>query len=198
MRSSGEEFIFLFKEIEMSIQNNIVSELSKLRPGSTFLTIKGYRNEYSGVADYSIIFNMSYKNALLKSINNLIDLVPADDLEAKAKKELIDGYQNSLSKLEETPFEELDNNYIHFKDESGNYIKGVKYHMESKTVHLYGLVVHKKILMPGNYPAKNKRPLTVAKDKLKKNCPASKFRQFKLLPERLDFISVNKLTLLPE
>ena len=182
----------------LSTQNNIVSELSKLRPGSTFLTLKGYRNEHSEVSDYSIVFNISYKNALLKSILSLKDLVPENDLAAKAKQELIDGYQNSLDKLENTPFEELDNNYVHFKDENGNYIKGVKYHTESDTVHLYGFVVHKKILVPGNYPEKNKRPLTIAKDKLRKLCPVSKFRQFKLLPDQLDFISVNKLTLLPE
>jgi hypothetical protein len=182
----------------MTTQNNIVSKLSKLRPGSTFLTLKGYRNDHSEVSDYSIVFNISYKNSLLKSIANLKDIVPSTDLEAKAKKELIDGYQTSLSKLETVPFEELDDNYVHFKDENGNYIKGVKYHKESDTVHLYGFVVHKKVLIPGIYPEKNKRALTIAKDKLRKNCPVSKFRQFKLLPEQLDFISVNKLTILPE
>ncbi len=181
----------------MAIQTNILFELSKLRPNSTFLTLKGYRNAHAEISDYSLVFNISYKNSLLKSIQLLKDIVPADDLEAKAKEQLITSYNKSLVSLETIPFEELEDNYIHFTDESGKYIKGVKYHKVSKTTHLYGFVVHKKVIIPGSYPQVNKLPLTLAKEKLSKLVPVSKFRQFKILPDQLDYISVNNLTLLP-
>ena len=174
-----------------------VSELAKLRTSSTFLTLMGYRNEHSEVADYSIVFHMSYENALKRSILALETVVPADDLEARAKRELIDGYHNSLAKMATTPMEELEDAYTPFKDEDGSYIKGVKLHTATDTLHLYGLVNAKRVIMPGVYPKRNRKELTIAKDKLRKLCTVDKFRQFKILPSQVDSISVERLSLLP-
>lgn len=178
-------------------QLKFVAELSQLRPASTFLSLKSYRNNYSEVSDYCIVFNISYKSALEKSILALQSVVPEDDYEALAKKELIESYGNSLNNLETTPFEELENNYQGFKDESGKYIKGVKLHLETQDLHLYGLIAHKKILVPGIYPNRKRKELTKAKDKLRKLCPVEKFRQFKVNADRLDCVSVQNLVLLP-
>lgn len=178
-------------------QKQFVSELSKLRPSSTFLTLIGYRNEHSELADYSIVFHMSYENALKKSIHALEQIVPADAEQTVARRELLDGYRASLERMAETSIEEIDDAYTRFFDEQGNYIKGVKLHTASNALHLYGLVVHKRTLMPGIYPHRNKRALTIAKDKLRKHCPVSKFRQFKILPDQVERITVENLTLLP-
>ena len=51
--------------------------------------------------------------------------------------------------------------------------------------------------MPGMYAKTNKKPLTVAKDKLRYLTPVGKFRQFKILPSQVDSISVENLSLLP-
>lgn len=179
------------------INHPFVVELAKLRPNSTFLTLKGYRNEHSEISDYSIVFNVSYQNALKKSIVSLSEYVPISALEIKAKDALIESFKKSLTNMETTPFEELQENYTHFKDEDGSYIKGVKFHDESQTIHLYGFVAHKKVIIPGNYPKRNKQELTIVKDKLRKLCSVSKFRQFKILSDQLDYIAVNKLILLP-
>lgn len=178
-------------------QQAFVSELAKLRTSSTFLSVMGYRNEYSEVADYSIVFHISYENALKRSLLALESVVPADDLEAQAKRELVDGYQKSLTKLATTPVEEIDDAYTHFVDDNGSYIKGVKVHTETGALHLYGLLNAKRILIPGQYPLSNKRPLTKAKDKLRKLCPVGRFRQFKIVPDRVESISVENLMFLP-
>jgi len=178
-------------------QTKFVAELSKLRPSATFLSILGYRNEYSEVADYSLIFHMSYQNALKRSLLALESIVPTSDLESVAKQELVAGFQKSLDKMAETPLEELEDGYTRFFDEDGKYIKGVKLHDATNTLHLYGLVAHKRVLMPGDYPKSNKRPLTMAKDKLRKLCPVSKFRQFRITPDQVNSISVENLSLLP-
>jgi hypothetical protein len=178
-------------------QKQFVAELAKLRPQATFLTLNGYRNEYSEVADYSIVFHMSYEKALKRSIVALEGVVPVDSLQALAKQELIDGYTSSLKKMAETPVEEIDDAYTRFFDTDGSYIKGVKVHTATSTLHLYGLVNLKRVLMPGHYPHRNKRELTIAKDKLRKMCPVAKFRQFKILPSQVDRITVEKLSLLP-
>jgi hypothetical protein len=179
-------------------QNQFVTELSKLRPSSTFLTVKGYRNEASEIADYSIVFHMSYENALKKSIETLAALDLQTDLEKQARAELIDSFNKSLAKgASDAALEERDPVYSYFKDESGNYVKGVKYHEATGTLHLYGLVVHKRTLLPGIYASKNKKPLTIAKDKLRHLTPVGKFRQFKITPEQVDSITVQNVSLLP-
>jgi len=178
-------------------KEQFVSELSKLRPSATFLSLSGYHNEHGEVADYSIIFHMSYENALKRSIIALEGFVPEDDMQAVAKKELIDGYNGSLDRMDSTPIEEVDDAYTRFFDNDGDYIKGVKLHTTTDTLHLYGLVNSKRVIVPGVYPHHNKRALTIAKDKLRKMCPVNKFRQFKILPSQVDCIAVENLSLLP-
>lgn len=175
-----------------------VTELSKLRPGSTFLTLRGYRNEASEIADYSIAFHFSYENALKKSIETLAKLDLQTALEKQARSELINSFALSLAKGAASPeLEERDPTYTYFKDEDGEYVKGVKYHPAKDTLYLYGLVVHKRVLMPGLYQHKNKKELTVAKDKLRYLTPVGKFRSFKITPFQVERIVVEGLNLLP-
>ncbi len=175
-----------------------VAELAKLRPGSTFLAVKGYKNEASEIADYSIAFHFSYENALKKSIETLAKLDLKDDLEKQARHELLNSFAKSLARGAASPeLEERDPTYSYFKDDAGNYIKGVKLHTASNTLHLYGLVVHKRVLLPGLYAPKNQKPLTVAKDKLRYMTPVGKFRSFRMLPYQVDSISVQNVSLLP-
>lgn len=178
-------------------RTQFVAELAKLRPSSTFLTLIGYRNEHSELADYSIVFHMSYENALHRSIEALSKVNPTDALQVVAKQELLDGYRASLNRMAETSIEEVDDAYTRFFDEQGNYIKGVKLHTATQALHLYGLIVHKRVHIPGMYKKSNKRALTVAKDQLRKLCPVNKFRQFKILPDQVERITVENLSLLP-
>jgi hypothetical protein len=174
-----------------------VAELANLRPASTFLTLKGYRNEASEIADFSIAFHMSYRSALEKSKAILQGLALSNDLEKQARDELIASFDKSLTNMAQTPIEEIDDGYQRFFDEEGSYIKGVKLHVATDTLHLYGLVVHKRVMMPGMYKQTNRKPLTIAKDKLRYLTPCGKFRSFKITPSNVDRISVEKLTLLP-
>lgn len=176
---------------------DFVQELSKLRPSSTFLTLKGYRNSHSEIADYNIAFHISYENALKKSLKVLAELNLQTDLEKLARLELLESFAKSLGTMAAVPIEERDDAYTHFTDDDGNYIKGIKMHTDTGTLHLYGLVVNKRVLMPGIYPQKNQKPLTVAKDKLRYLTPVGKFRQFRLLASQVDRISVENLSLLP-
>lgn len=175
-----------------------LTELSRLRPNTTFLTLNGYRNDHSEVANYSIAFHISYESALKKSIETLAALELKEPIEVQARFELLNSFAKSLSNMDSTPMEELDEQvYTHIKDDDGNYIKGVKIHNNTGTLHLYGLVIHKRVLMPGIYLTKNQKPLTVVKDKLRYLTRVGKFRQFKILPDQVDSISVENLSLLP-
>jgi len=177
--------------------DQFLNELEKLKPSSTFLTIHGYRNEHSEVADYSIAFHMSYKSALERSIEKLQTLTLTKELEKQAREELVASFQKSLLNMEAIPMEERDDAYTHFIGNDDKIIKGVKLHLATGVLHLYGLVVFKKILLPGFYQKVNHRPLTIAKDKLRHLTPAGKFRQFKITPGQVDRIVVQGLSLLP-
>ena len=173
-----------------------VNELSKLRPHSTFLTLKGYRSNSGEIADYSIVFNISYENALHRSIRALEAMKGLSNIEKLARDELIESFQSSLTKIN-TPSQPLNDGYHRFLDEDGEFISGIKLHIATNTLHLYGLIAHKRIIFQGTYPQTNRSELTIAKDKLRANTSAGKFRQFKIVSDQLDYISVDKLTLLP-
>jgi hypothetical protein len=183
------------KEENKTMDNHqFVAEISRLRPSSTFLAIKGYMNASGELADYSLVFNMSYKAALERSIITLKTMHLTSDLEKKAREELLESFQTSLAK---PPVEEVADAYRHFEDEEGSPIKGVKEHMATGNLHLYGLVVAKRIYMPGHYKKVNHKPLTVAKNKLRALTPCGKFRQFILNSSQVESVSVDKMSLLP-
>lgn len=175
-------------------RKEFISELAKLRPAATFLTLKNYRNEFSEVSNYSLLFHMSYENALHRSIDVMSNFRPITDLQVKAKQELLESFANSLRKLEETPEEMNESAYSYFVVDGGP-VKGIKLHVASDTLHLYGLVVHKRILVPGLYPPSNRSLFTIEKDRLRRMCPVGKFRQFKLLTDRVDSIAVENISL---
>jgi hypothetical protein len=177
--------------------NDFLQAMAHLRPSSTFLTLLGYRNEHSEIANYSIVFHMDYAAALRKSIEIIEKQSVSDQIDVLAKLELIKSFNTSLSKMEMTTIDEMDDGYIRFKDENDIPIKGIKMHPETKELHLFGLIAHKKVLIPTVYPKKNKRALTIAKDNLRYLTPMSKFRQFRLTPQNVDSITVEKLSLLP-
>lgn len=171
-----------------------VKELGKLRSGSTFLSLKGYRNAHGEVSNYSLVFHMSYEKALEKSIDIVNKFEPTSELQLEAKNNVIASLTKSLSK---PAIEEVNDAYVHFQNEDGSYVKGVKLHQESNTIHIYGLQVHKRVLIPGEYPTRNKRPLTVEQDFIKSLTPVSKFRQFKITRNQVDSISVDGMKFLP-
>ena len=128
-------------------RERFVAELSKLRPSSTFLSLMRYRNEFSEVSDFNIVFHMSYENALKKSIGALEAFEPFSNMQRLAKQDLLGSYQHSLDQIAFTSVKEIDDAYTRFFDEKGRYIKGVKMHTKTHTLHLYGLLNHKRIII---------------------------------------------------
>lgn len=173
-----------------------VNELSKLKPSSTFLSLIDYENASGEIANYSIVFHMSYEQAVKKSLQMISEYEAVGDLEIKAKNQLIESYQKSLDKMETTPMEEIMDGYQHFRAEDG-YVKGVKLHLETGNLHLYGLLNKKSVKVPGTYKDKKSSELTLVKNRLSKNLPVSKFRQFTITADKVSCIRVQKIELLP-
>lgn len=176
-------------------KNAFVNAISNLRPSSTFLSLVDYCNSQEEVADYSIVFHVSYQHLLERSIEQLESYQPLDDLEKEAKLSLLDSYRRSLQKVKESPIEEREDGYRHFQDSEGGWIKGVKLHEETETLHLYGKIVHKTVKKGGSKKEVKSSPLTLAKQKLSRDLPVSKWRQFKLTPNQVGKITVEHMSL---
>lgn len=176
-----------------------LAALSTIRPSATFLSVRGYTSNEGEVSDFSIVFNMNYKNALQKSLNIMDIYIPENDLELEAKTALMTSWTKSLDKMNTTKEESVGDAYHRVNDADGNPISGVKIHTESNTLHIYGLLNSKKVHVPVERKKKNSAALTIAKDKLssKLHVPVSRFRQFVITPEKVDSIIVEKMELLP-
>lgn len=181
----------------MTTNEMFVAELSKLRPGSTFLTLHKYMNAAGEVADYSIVFHMSYKSAIERSVSILEGKIPSNDIEVVAKAELLTSFQKSLEMINNPPDASDNDAYSFFSDENGTIISGVKLHKKTNALHIFGLIVHKKLYMPASVKVVNHLPLTTAKNKLREDLPVTKFRQFKITSSQVDRITVQKIDLLP-
>lgn len=160
--------------IALQVINNLTNALSKSPTGVSFVSIKGYTNSYGEVSNNVVNVGASLTNAKTKDIETLQSLdvtaLGGDSiLLEKARVELI----NSFIK----PNENRSNGQI---DAYTIVAKGIKVHNESGEIYVFGLRNSKSVVAEGIYPIVNSRPLTLAKNSLKKNLKSSKFTQFKL------------------
>lgn len=168
----------------------LLSHIDNLRPSATFIAIKGYKAESGEISDFNVVFNISYHNALIKSHKIVSDFVPTNEIEIQAKKELLESFEKSLSSNVEPTNDEV---YRSVFNADGEKLSGVKIHRETGELHLYGLLVNKKITKSIDHKKVNSRPLTIAKNKIRNLCPVSKFRQFKLTENNFQSISIEKI-----
>lgn len=175
--------------------NAFLSAISNLRPSSTFLTLSDYKNSQGELADYSIVFHSSYESLLRRSISQLEQYVPLDNLERQAKMILLSSYEKSLAIFEKESLNDRGDGYLHFQDSNGRWIKGIKLHEASNTIHISGKVIHKNVKKSSHKKEVNSKPLTLAKQKISENLPISKWRQFKLTPDRLSSVAVEHMIL---
>jgi hypothetical protein len=178
-------------------RTEFVSTLANLRSASTFLVLHKYRNAHGETADFNIVFHMSYENALKKSIAAVEAYNAVGSLAEQAKTECLASYKKSLLTVQTTPIEEVDDAYARFFDDDDKEIKGIKLHRETDTLHLFGLIHLKRVIVPGTYKKVNHRDLTIEKKKIQKLCPVDRFRQFRLVPNQVEKITVEKMDILP-
>lgn len=148
--------------------------VAKSPTGVSFVSIKGYTNKEGEVADHVFNIGADYgkaKEADIKFLQTL-DLTTGtwkSDMVtmALAKADLI----KDLTSPDKVRSQAQADAYTHI-------CKGVKVHNDTGVLYVYGNRVNKVVHKEGNYPTKNSRPLTIAKDELRKLLKTGKFRQF--------------------
>lgn len=178
-------------------RDEFVSVISSVRPSATFLTIHGYRAESGEVADHQIVFHVSYRNLLWRSIVALTGIEVSEEIEVEAKSQLLNSLNASLAKVDSTSVEDLDDAYERFFENDGTHIRGIKRHIATDVFHLYGVTVQKRIHTPGTFKEVKSKSLTIAKNRLSAMLPVSKWRQYRITPGQVDRVTVDSRSILP-
>jgi hypothetical protein len=157
---------------------------------SSFIGIKNYQNKYDEIANINLLTNVNTEEAKRKDLETLKSLTDSDledinvsnniELETvkKAHEELIASAEKNLNK-------DLNERSNQSKGQVDAYIslnKAVKMHKETMDIFVTGFINHKEVIQKGEYPKKNKRKKTIAKEAIKKHCNLrmDNFRTYKL------------------
>jgi len=178
----------------MKLTTVIPAVLNQIRPGATFMSVMGYENNYHEVSDFGIVFHVSYRRAVERALRIVTLHVPQDEIERRARLELMSSFEMTLA-AGHNPLATSAHVYEPIVDGNDRLIRGVKWFNGGREVHLWGFLVHKRIISLGEYPEENWGVLRSAKWRLKERAGLNRFRQFKLVEGRFDHIGVEGLTL---
>lgn len=176
-------------------KNNVLVAVAKTIKGTSFIGINEYENQKGEVSNQTIVAGITYENALLHDFNVL--KVSEDkifnELEKSYSKELIlQAYKNVYESLEKRLSSDEVKEKLRLENDKTikqsdaqidafiHLAKGIKKHKETNQIHIFGLVVRKKVLVQGEYKETKSRELTIVQNKIKKLCEfkQEKYRSF--------------------
>ena len=168
---------------------------AKTIKGTSFVGIANYENSKGEVSNQTIVAGITYEKCLVNDFKSLQE--KQNEVFEKLQKEfsleiITKAYTNLLTSLEkrlssdevkqalreqnDATIKKSDaqiDAYIHIE-------KGIKLHKESQKLHIFGLVVRKKVVKAIEYKEVKSRELTIAQNKIKKLCEfkQDKYRNF--------------------
>lgn len=157
----------------------LVHQLSQIS-GARFASFL-YRSKGTGqLSRYTVILGADVEKIYRDDAEFLTNLLPTltDELDRKACEQLLSSVRESLEKG-------IGNNsrYVHSAENADTYktfpsVPGLKIHKDTGTLHMLCLIHTKVVVEEGEYKKVNSRPLTIAKNKIRKQLRQSKIRQF--------------------
>lgn len=161
----------------IKIVKNLQTTLQTSPTGVSFVGVTGYTNSKGEVSNVLLNVGASLANAKAKDIETLQGL-KVSSLETDFETDLLEQARlaliASLKKPSKARSEGQKDAYTHL----GN---GLKVHNETNEIYIFGLVYSKTVIKKGEYKKVNSRPLTLAKNYLRKKFMRStKYRQYKL------------------
>lgn len=164
--------------------------------GVSFINIKGYVSKKSNdteVQDVLVNVGVSYGNAKAKDLEmvkglDVSTLVKNEkgitiDLLEQAKTEIV----NSLIAPNKAMSDAQKDTYLTV----GN---GLKIHKETGEVYVFGMRERKTVIVEGDFGKDTRRPLTVAKDEIRKLMKSTKYREY--IVSRIDKVRANGDTII--
>lgn len=164
------------KSTELQVIVALKKAIDKSITNVSFVSIRNYENKFGEIANNLINVGISYENSKEKDIQFLKEL-NVNSFDSKLDKTLLEQARleliSSFEKPEINRSEAQKNAYTHI-------IKGVKVHNETGEVYIFGYRESKTILQQGNYPIVKSKPLTMAKNELRKLLRTGKYTQYVL------------------
>lgn len=159
---------------EILALSNSISTMTK---GCRFISLTYKAKETGEVARHTLLVGFSYIEMVKDSIEQLtawMEYMSGDELFAAREVE------KSLRKTLTANAEGKQNEDYTKKGMYAHVRGGVNINLNDNTIQLFGRSISKVVLEKGVYKTVNSRPLTIAKDKIKKHLSVSKFREFAL------------------
>lgn len=155
---------------------------------SVLYTSKGSGEE----ARHTIQVGVPYLTVLEKSlviaqaVTNNKELNIDSALFTQAKTAIVDSLTKRIHKYKNEP-QKVEDEAIYTYDSDG-----LKHHKETSQVYINGLVISKKVITEGEHKKVNSRPLTLAKKKIERLLPLSKYRQFIVSKDHVEIVKGHK------
>lgn len=158
--------------------------------GASFISVNGYENSAGEIANLIINTNISVKNAKVKDLETLKNVTEKDIADISLSSGIgIDVLNSALSELvtkaEQNLSEKIEDRSTQSKAQADTYIHltpAIKMHKETLQIYVTGMRERKTVIKPGEYKKVNSRPLTLAKNAIKRHCDLrmEKYRTFKI------------------
>jgi len=166
----------------------VIDTLKELASKAQFVSFL-YRCKQAGeLARHTVIYGASYDNQLRKSLEALDAIRPALNhpiliLAAQQLKESFEESLKSHSLGRFHPDYRKPDSYV-------DIVPGLKFCISNRTINVTGLQHRKTVIEEGERPIVNSRPLTIAKRALRSELPIGRFREFIILPEYMQSVTL--------
>lgn len=170
------EIQIIISEKAKNVIKNLKETVRKTPTGVSFVSIKGYENSFGEISNNLINIGVNYEKAKKDDVKTLENI---DLTTVQTKTDLI-----TLEKVRTELINELikpnENRSYGQIDAYTNICTGLKVHNESGEIYIWGFRVKKTVVKEGVYPTVNSKPITIAKNELRKYLKTSKFTQYKV------------------
>ncbi len=159
--------------------------------GCQFASLTYLSKSTKEIARYTVNLGFSYNTLVEKSVTELeiimAEITDQTSLEYTAAVEVMKSLKKTL-----TAHENGEQNEDYTK--KGQYIpivNGLNLNTTDNTIQLFGLLNSKVVITEGEREKVNSRPLTIAKNKIRKQLSVSKFREFAMDESNIGIVKVN-------
>jgi hypothetical protein len=160
----------------LAVINTIKKAVEKSVTGVSFVSIRNYTNKQGEVSNNLINVGASYERAKQKDIE-FLENINFSDYDFKSPASLLEEARQALI----AAFIKPDANRSEGQINAYTPIfAGVKVHNETGVLYVYGYREKKEVIQKGEYKTVNSKPLTIAKDELRKLLKTGKFTQYAL------------------
>lgn len=164
----------MYKFIILQLLAKLFGNLESIT-GVSFVNVT-YTNEQGEVQNTTFNVGVSYDKAKQKDIEYLKNLDVKTIKSSQGIAQLEEARKALLGSLispSKSRSQGQKNAYTHLTN-------GLKIHNETQELYVYGMKVKKTVISKGEYKADTRRPLTVAKDDIRKTMKSTQYRQYNL------------------